>query len=86
LRGDLLLSRVCYGCFTGRNHLTIWQIGGRSGATGGLGYETALALAKAEAELVLTGPRQGQTAADKISREVLGARISYEPLDPRIDR
>ena len=54
-----------------------------TGATSGLGFETALVLAKAGAEVVLTGRNdgKGQTAVDKISREVLGARISYERLD-----
>ena len=54
-----------------------------TGATGGLGFETALVLAKAGAEVVLTGRNdgKGQTAVDKISREVLGARVSYESLD-----
>jgi NAD(P)-dependent dehydrogenase (short-subunit alcohol dehydrogenase family) len=54
-----------------------------TGATGGLGYETALALAKAGAEVILTGrdDRKGQSAIEKISRDVLGARVSYEPVD-----
>jgi NAD(P)-dependent dehydrogenase (short-subunit alcohol dehydrogenase family) len=54
-----------------------------TGATGGLGYETVLALAKAGADTVLTGrdDRKGQSALDKISREVIGARIRYEHLD-----
>src|ERR1700742_2176049 len=54
-----------------------------TGATGGLGYETALALARAGAEVVLTGrdDRKGQAAIDKISREALGARVSYARLD-----
>jgi NAD(P)-dependent dehydrogenase (short-subunit alcohol dehydrogenase family) len=54
-----------------------------TGATGGLGYETALALAKAGAEVVLTGrdDRKGQSAIEKIGREVIGAKISYERLD-----
>jgi NAD(P)-dependent dehydrogenase (short-subunit alcohol dehydrogenase family) len=54
-----------------------------TGATGGLGYETALALAKASAEVILTGRdgRKGQSALEKISREVAGARILYEYLD-----
>src|SRR5258707_10107181 len=54
-----------------------------TGATGGLGYETALALAKTGAEVILTGrdDRKGQSAIEKISREVSGARISYESLD-----
>jgi NAD(P)-dependent dehydrogenase (short-subunit alcohol dehydrogenase family) len=54
-----------------------------TGATGGLGYETAMALAKAGAEVILTGrddPR-GQSAFEKINREVLGAKTSFEHLD-----
>jgi NAD(P)-dependent dehydrogenase (short-subunit alcohol dehydrogenase family) len=54
-----------------------------TGATGGLGYETALALAKAGAEIILTGrdDRKAQLALERISREVVGARIFYEHLD-----
>ena len=54
-----------------------------TGATGGFGYETALVLAKAGAEVILTGrdDRKGQSAIEKISREVSGARASYERLD-----
>jgi NAD(P)-dependent dehydrogenase (short-subunit alcohol dehydrogenase family) len=54
-----------------------------TGATGGLGYETALALAKAGAEVILTGrdDRKGQSAIEKIGREVIGAKTSYERLD-----
>jgi NAD(P)-dependent dehydrogenase (short-subunit alcohol dehydrogenase family) len=54
-----------------------------TGATGGLGYETALALAKAGAEVVLTGrdDRKGASAIEKIGREVTGARTSYQHLD-----
>src|SRR6266849_2690519 len=54
-----------------------------TGATGGLGYETALALAKAGAEVILTGrdDAKGQSAIDKISREVTDARVSYQHLD-----
>jgi NAD(P)-dependent dehydrogenase (short-subunit alcohol dehydrogenase family) len=54
-----------------------------TGSTGGLGYETVLALAKAGADIVLTGrdDRKGRSALDKISREVIGARIRYEHLD-----
>ena len=50
-----------------------------TGATGGLGYETALALAKAGAEVILTGrdDRKGQSAIEKISHEVIGAKTSY---------
>ena len=54
-----------------------------TGSTGGLGYETVLALAKAGADIILTGrdDRKGQSAVDKISRAVVGARIRYEHLD-----
>src|SRR5260370_17220692 len=53
-----------------------------TGATGGLGYETALALAKAGTEIILTGrdDRKGQSAIEKLGREVIGAKISYEHL------
>jgi NAD(P)-dependent dehydrogenase (short-subunit alcohol dehydrogenase family) len=62
-----------------------------TGATGGLGYEAALALAKAGAEVILTGrdDRKGQSAIEKISHEVIGAKTSYEISrsgQPRIDR
>jgi NAD(P)-dependent dehydrogenase (short-subunit alcohol dehydrogenase family) len=54
-----------------------------TGATGGLGYETALALAKAGAEVVLAGrdDRKGASAIEKISREATDARLSYQHLD-----
>ena len=54
-----------------------------TGATGGLGYETALALSKAGAEVILTGRdnRKGQSAIEKISHEVTGAKVSYQHLD-----
>lgn len=54
-----------------------------TGATGGLGYETALALARAGSEVILTGrdDRKGQSAVEKISHEVSSARVSYERLD-----
>jgi NAD(P)-dependent dehydrogenase (short-subunit alcohol dehydrogenase family) len=54
-----------------------------TGATGGLGYETALALAKAGSEVILTGrdDRKGRSAIEKISREVTSAKVSYEHLD-----
>src|SRR5882724_6510443 len=54
-----------------------------TGATGGLGYETTLAQAKAGSEVILTGrdDRKGQSAIEKVCREVTGARVSYEHLD-----
>ena len=54
-----------------------------TGATGGLGYKTALVLARAGAEVILTGrdDRKGQSAIEKIGHEVSGARIAFEPLD-----
>ena len=54
-----------------------------TGATGGLGYETALALTRAGAEVILTGrdDNKGQAAVEKISRDVVGANVSYERLD-----
>src|ERR1700753_527228 len=54
-----------------------------TGATGGLGYETALALAKAGAEVVLTGrdDRKGASAIGNVSREVRDGRVSFEHLD-----
>jgi NAD(P)-dependent dehydrogenase (short-subunit alcohol dehydrogenase family) len=54
-----------------------------TGATGGLGYEAALALARAGADVILTGrdERKGQSAIEKIGREVLGAKITFESLD-----
>ncbi len=54
-----------------------------TGATSGLGYETALALAKADAEVVLTGrdDRKGHAAVERIGREAPGTKVSYERLD-----
>ena len=54
-----------------------------TGATGGLGYETALALAKAGSEVILTGrdDQKGRSALEKIRREVTGVRATYERLD-----
>jgi NAD(P)-dependent dehydrogenase (short-subunit alcohol dehydrogenase family) len=54
-----------------------------TGATGGLGYETALALAGAGAELVVTGRNEakGRQALQDIRNRFPDARIAYENLD-----
>ena len=54
-----------------------------TGATGGLGYETALALAGAGARVVLTGrnPIKGAAALESIRAVHPSAAISYETLD-----
>src|SRR5687767_2629285 len=54
-----------------------------TGATGGLGYETALALARAGAEVVLTGRNaaKSEAALARIAAQVPGARVSYRSLD-----
>lgn len=54
-----------------------------TGATGGLGYETALALAGAGAEVILTGRSQqkGRDALARIAKQFPSARIRYEDLD-----
>jgi len=54
-----------------------------TGATGGLGYETALALAKAGAAVMLAGrdERKGLAAVEKIRAEVPDAEVSFQPLD-----
>jgi NAD(P)-dependent dehydrogenase (short-subunit alcohol dehydrogenase family) len=54
-----------------------------TGATGGLGYETALALAGAGAEVVLTGRNdaKGRHALQSIRAQFPNAKISYERLD-----
>jgi NAD(P)-dependent dehydrogenase (short-subunit alcohol dehydrogenase family) len=54
-----------------------------TGATGGLGYETALALAGAGAEVVLTGRDavKGRNALQRIQAEIPNANVSYETLD-----
>jgi NAD(P)-dependent dehydrogenase (short-subunit alcohol dehydrogenase family) len=62
------------------------QIGKRiviTGATGGLGYETALALASAGAEVILTGrdEAKGQIALNKIFALYPTAAIHFDYLD-----
>lgn len=54
-----------------------------TGATGGLGYETALALAAAGATVVLTGRNdaKGRNAIQKIRGRLPGANVVYENLD-----
>jgi NAD(P)-dependent dehydrogenase (short-subunit alcohol dehydrogenase family) len=54
-----------------------------TGATGGLGYETALELARAGAEVLLTGrnEQKGTTAVERIQRAVPAAKIRFESLD-----
>jgi len=54
-----------------------------TGATGGLGYETARALAGAGALVVLTGRNEtkGRNAIQKISGQFPLAKVSYETLD-----
>ena len=54
-----------------------------TGATGGLGYETALALAGAGAEVVLTGrdDAKGSRALEAVCARHPEALISYETLD-----
>lgn len=54
-----------------------------TGATGGLGFETALALAGAGADVVLTGrnAQKGQAALDQIRARHPAASIRYTHLD-----
>lgn len=51
--------------------------------TGGLGFETAFALARAGGDVILAGrdPRKGFEAVSAIRRAVPQAVIAYEPLD-----
>jgi len=61
-----------------RGHLAVI-----TGATGGLGYETALALAGAGAQVILTGrnPIKGEAALKRICAVHPTADISYQSLD-----
>jgi NAD(P)-dependent dehydrogenase (short-subunit alcohol dehydrogenase family) len=54
-----------------------------TGATGGLGYETVLALAGAGAMVVLTGRNdaKGRNAIQSIRAQFPNAKVSYEALD-----
>lgn len=54
-----------------------------TGATGGLGYETALALAGAGAEVILAGrnPARGRDALQRIQAQQHNAKIRFELLD-----
>ena len=54
-----------------------------TGATGGLGYETALALAGAGAMVVLTGRNdaKGRNAIQSIRAQFPAAKVGYEALD-----
>jgi len=54
-----------------------------TGATGGLGFETALALAQAGTEVVLAGrnPEKGRIAVGSIMRSLPSAKAAFEMLD-----
>ncbi len=54
-----------------------------TGATGGLGYQTAMRLAQAGAEVALTGRNEakGREAVSKIRNQFPDAKISFEALD-----
>ncbi len=54
-----------------------------TGATGGLGFETALGLAQAGAEVVLTGRNEGKglRAIERISTIYPESRVAFEILD-----
>jgi NAD(P)-dependent dehydrogenase (short-subunit alcohol dehydrogenase family) len=54
-----------------------------TGATGGLGHQTAMRLAQAGAEVVLTGRNEakGREAVTKIRNQFPDANISFEALD-----
>jgi NAD(P)-dependent dehydrogenase (short-subunit alcohol dehydrogenase family) len=54
-----------------------------TGATGGLGYETALALARAGAEVLVTGrnAEKGRVAIERIQGLVPSAQVRFKMLD-----
>ena len=54
-----------------------------TGATGGLGYETALPLARAGAEVLVTGrnAEKGRVAIEQIKRAVPSANVRFAMLD-----
>ena len=54
-----------------------------TGATGGLGYETALALARAGADVLVTGrnAEKGRAAIEGIRRAVPSAKVRFAMLD-----
>lgn len=51
--------------------------------TGGLGFEDALALARAGCEVIVAGrnPEKGATAVARIQGDAPGANVRFEPLD-----
>jgi len=51
--------------------------------TGGLGFETALALVRADGDVIIAGrsAAKGSEAVARIRGELSGARIRFEPLD-----
>ena len=54
-----------------------------TGATGGLGFETALGLARAGAHVILAGrdAAKGQAALERLRRDAPGASAEFEALD-----
>jgi NAD(P)-dependent dehydrogenase (short-subunit alcohol dehydrogenase family) len=54
-----------------------------TGATGGLGYETALALARVGAEVLVTGRNEekGRVATEQIKRAVPSAKVRFAMID-----
>src|ERR1700736_1233363 len=54
-----------------------------TGATGGLGFETALGLSSAGAEVILAGRdgRKGKLALERIARAAPGANVRFGALD-----